>query len=120
MSEIVIIDEDALMRGLLCEWLTEAGYRVRKSEQRDAPNAGDASLVIVDLYLPREAGPETVRAAREAYPGAPVIAISGRFRPGLAGCCAAAEALGARAVIAKPFGRDALLGAVRAVIGAPG
>jgi DNA-binding response OmpR family regulator len=119
MSGIVILEEDDLMRELLEEWLTEAGYAVRRSGLADAPAASRAGLVIIDLHSPREAGHETVRAAREAYPGAPVIAISGRFRSGLAGACAAAQALGAHAVIAKPFSRDDLLAAVRAVIGVP-
>jgi DNA-binding response OmpR family regulator len=118
MSGIAILEEDDLMRGLLEEWLTGAGYSVRMGALGDAPAAGGAELVIIDLHSPREAGVETVRAARKAYPGAPVIAISGRFRPGLAGCCGAAEALGAQAVIAKPFSRDDLLAAVRAVIDA--
>jgi DNA-binding response OmpR family regulator len=119
MPGIVILEEDDLMRGLLAEWLTEAGYAARTAALADAPAASGADLVIVDLHSPREEGLETVRAAREAYPGAPVIAISGRFRSGLAGSCAAAQALGAHAVIAKPFSRDDLIAAVRAVFGAP-
>jgi DNA-binding response OmpR family regulator len=107
------------MRGLLEEWFTEAGYAARTGGLVEAPAASGVDLVIIDLHSPREAGLETVRAVREAYPGAPVIAISGRFRSGLAGSCAAAQALGADAVIAKPFGRDDLLAAVRAVIGVP-
>jgi DNA-binding response OmpR family regulator len=119
MSGIFILEEDNLMRALLEEWLTEAGYAVRTGGPGDAPAASGADLVIIDLHSPREAGVETVRAAREAYPGAPVIAISARFRSGLAGRCPAAQALGAHAVIAKPFSRDDLLTAVRAVIGVP-
>ena len=38
MSSIVIIEEDALMRGLLVEWLSAAGYPVRTS----APGNGQA------------------------------------------------------------------------------
>jgi DNA-binding response OmpR family regulator len=119
MPGIVILDEDVLMRGLIEEWLTEAGYAVRKRRLAGAPPATNVDLVIIDLHAPREAGVEIVRAARETYPDAPVIAISGRFRPGLAGCCAAAQGLGAQALIAKPFGRDELLAAVGAVIGVP-
>lgn len=120
MPVIVIIDDDELMCGLLEAWLSEAGYTVRAASLGDAPAAGSADLVIVDLHLPRQAGLETVHAAHRAHPGAPVIAISGRFSPGLAGPCAAARALGVQAVIAKPLSRDDLLGAVRAVIGAAG
>jgi DNA-binding response OmpR family regulator len=119
MSGIVILEEDDLMRGLIEEWLTGASYAVRKGGLGDTPAASGADLVIIDLHSPRDAGLETVRAAREAYPGAPVIAISGRFRPGLAGRCPAAQALGAQAIVAKPFSRDDLLAAVRSVIGVP-
>lgn len=117
MSSIVIIEEDGLMRGLLSEWLTAEGYAVR--EQRlCAPHAGHSvDLVIVDLYMPRLAGAEVVRAVQQAHPGTPVIAISAQFRPGLDGSWWAARALGVRQLIAKPFTREDLLEAVRGVIG---
>jgi len=31
MIEVLVVD-DALMRGILAEWLSEAGYRVRQAE----------------------------------------------------------------------------------------
>jgi DNA-binding response OmpR family regulator len=118
VSSIVIIEEDDLIRGLLKEWLTAAGYAVRDRRLRE-PRAGDhADLVIVDLYLPRQLGYETVRAVKHAYPGAAVIAISARFSAGLAGSRRAAQALGAQRLIAKPFTREELLDAVRAAAGA--
>src|SRR4051812_21489959 len=116
MSGIVIIEEDDLMRGLLGEWLSAEGYAVREQLLHE-PAAGDADLVIVDLYMPRQTGAEVVRAVEQAHPGTPVIAISAQFRPGLAGSWWASRALGARKLIAKPFTREDLLGAVRAVIG---
>ena len=96
------------MRGLLTEWLTAAGYAVV---------AHGADLVIVDLYMPRQAGVEVVRSVQHAHPGTPVIAISAQFRAGVDGSWWAARALGVRQLIAKPFTRSELLGAVRAVIG---
>ena len=105
------------MGGLLTEWLTGAGYAVRERALRAAPEAEGADLVIVDLYMPRQTGADVVLAAQQAYPGAPVIAMSAQFRPGLAGSWWAARALGARKLIAKPFTREDLLEAVRAVIG---
>src|SRR5882762_6037984 len=90
MSSIVIIEEDDLMRGLLTEWLTGAGYAVRE---------------------------RGLRAAQQAYPGAPVIAMSAQFRPGLDCSARAAGALGVSKLVCKPFTREDLLGAVRALIG---
>lgn len=105
------------MRGLLTEWLTGAGYAVRERSLRAAPDEAGAVLVIVNLYMPRQAGVDVVRAVQLAHPGIPVIAISAQFRPGLAGSWWAARALGARKLIAKPFTREDLLEAVHGVIG---
>jgi len=112
MSSIVIIEEDDLMRGLLTEWLTAAGYAVLG---RSPP--GQPDLVIVNLYMPRQAGADVVRSVQQAHPGTPVIAISAQFRAGLDGSWWAARALGVRELIAKPFTRGDLLKAVQAVIG---
>jgi CheY-like chemotaxis protein len=117
MPSIVIIEEDDLMRGLLTEWLTGAGYGVRERSPPRAPAGAGVDLVIVNLYMPREAGVDAVRAVQAAHPGTPVIAISAQFRSGLATSWWAARALGARKLIAKPFTREDLLGAVREVIG---
>lgn len=32
MIEVLLVEDDAQMRGLLAEWLSEAGYRVRQAE----------------------------------------------------------------------------------------
>jgi len=116
MSEIVIIEDDALMHSLLAEWLTADGYRVCSGEFEPVSHA---ELVIVDVFMPRHLGVELLRAARAAYPRVPIIAISGHFCPGVRSAGPAAEALGVERVIAKPFGREAFLEVVRSVVGAP-
>ncbi|HEV3240870.1 MAG TPA: response regulator [Casimicrobiaceae bacterium] len=120
MSGIVILEEDRLMRGLLMEWLRAEGYSVRAAAPGEAQAADKADLVIVDVYMPRHEGAKTLRAVKAAHPGTPLIAISGQFRPGLVGPCTAADALGVRQVIAKPFARHELLAAVECVIGPAG
>lgn len=120
MSDIVVIEEDKLMRGLLVEWLSAAGYSVRAPAPGDGQASDNADLVIVDVYMPRHEGARRLRAVKAAHAETPVIAISGQFRPGLAGSCTAAEALGVQQVIAKPFSRRDLLAAVHCVIGPAG
>ena len=121
MSDIVVIEEDRLMRGLLVEWLSAAGYAVRTHAAGDIPASDNpAALVIVDVYMPRHEGARRLRAVRAAHAKTPVIAISGQFRSGLAGSCTAADALGVQQVIAKPFSRRELLAAVHDVIGPAG
>jgi DNA-binding response OmpR family regulator len=119
MSRIVIIEDDDLMRALLEEWLTDAGYSASSRSLHDAPTEGKVDLVIVDIHRPRHAGDKVVCAARAAYPDAPLIAMSAQFRLGLGGASAAARALGVRQVIPKPFSRDDFLAAVDSVIGIP-
>jgi CheY-like chemotaxis protein len=105
------------MRTLIQEWLSGAGYHVCLAAPRDIPPCSPASLVIVSVYLPKLTGAEWLRNIRAAYPGAPIIAISGHFRPGLSPSGATAQALGVQQVIAKPLIRSDLLDAVRAMIG---
>ena len=51
MSGIVIYEENDLMRALLKEWLSEAGYRVREALPRGAQRAGKEDLVIASVYM---------------------------------------------------------------------
>jgi len=119
MSGIVIYEEDDLMRALLGEWLSEAGYRVRAGSPCGAQCGGPADLVIVSVYMPKHAGAQLVRETQAAHPGTPLIAISGQFRSGLSANGPTAQTLGVQQVIAKPLTRAVLLEAVRAIIGAP-
>jgi len=117
-QSIVIYEQDDLMRTLLEEWLKNAGYRVHGIASHGAP-ADNADLVIVSLYMPKHAGARLVDEIRAAYPGTPVVAISGQFRSGLSTAGATAQTLGVAQVIAKPLTREALLATVRAMIGPP-
>ncbi len=117
MSGIVIYEEDDLMRALLKEWLSEAGYRIHAATAGRMQHEGTADLVIASIYMPKQAGVQLVREIQAAHPGAPLIAISGQFRSGLSAVGATADALGVQHVIAKPLTRGDLLEAVRAMIG---
>jgi CheY-like chemotaxis protein len=117
MLDIVVYEEDDLMRGLLEEWLTGAGYRVRKAAH-GAPTLGVADLVIASIYMPKHTGTRFVDEIRAAYPRTPVIAISAQFRAGLSTAGTTAQTLGVAQVIAKPLTRSVLLGAISAIIGA--
>jgi len=120
MSDIVIYEENDLMRALLQEWLSDAGYRVRVASPGCMRDLGGTGLVIVSVYMPKHSGPQLVREIQAAHPDTPVIAISGQFRAGLSAVGTTAQTLGVQQVIAKPFTCSDLLVAVRAMIGSPG
>jgi DNA-binding response OmpR family regulator len=119
MSEIAIYEDNDLMRALLEEWLSQAGYRVRAATACGELSAGAADLVIVSVYMPKEAGPLRISEIRAQHPSTPVIAISAQFRAGLPANGATARSLGVQRVIAKPLACSDLLAAVRAIIGPP-
>jgi DNA-binding response OmpR family regulator len=116
MSTIVIYEADDLMRGLLQEWLTGAGYLVGPAARCGAPPL--AELVIVNIGMPKHAGARVADEIRTAHPKTPIIAISAQFRADLSSAGTTAQTLGVAQVIAKPLTRDTLLAAVRAMIDA--
>ena len=120
MSRIAIYEENDLMRALLKEWLSEAGYRVRAAAPPAAQREGTEDLVIASVYMPKRAGAQLLREVQATHPGTPVIAISGQFLSGLSAVGATAQMLGVQRVLAKPLSRGDLLEAVRAMIGPPG
>jgi DNA-binding response OmpR family regulator len=119
MLSIAIYEEDDLMRALLREWLSEAGYRVYEAGRRGGAREGTVDLVIASVYLPKQAGAQLLREVQAAHPGTPLIAISGQFRSGLSVAGAAAQMPGVQRVLAKPLTRGDLFEAVRAIIGTP-
>ena len=122
-TEILVIDDDPIMRDLIGDWLEAAGYAVRKATDcgSAAAELGRApALVVSDMWMPGPCGAEAIRWMRTAHPGLRLIAVSGHFGSGQ-GCTeeAAAEA-GAARTLAKPVKRAELLGAVAELIGPPG
>jgi CheY-like chemotaxis protein len=119
MMEVLVVDDDALMRGMLAEWLAEAGYRVREAENGTKAlqmlRIRPARLLISDMNMPGRDGAQTIDEARRMLPGLAVIAISGGAREGQ-NWAAKALQLGAAKALAKPFERRELLAAVKEVV----
>ena len=123
MNSILVLDDDPLIRGLLAEWLEEAGYQVCQAqgvrEALAATGPAPLALTIVDIAAPKQGCAEVLEQLRRAHPDMPVIITSGCFVEGLGKATAVAKQLGADRVLAKPFSREDLLQAVHAVLGAP-
>ena len=119
MIDIVVVDDDALLRALLAEWLEGAGYAVRVAESCEIAlrmlRQHPAGLLITDMDMPGGDGAHTMSQARSLAPAMPVIAMSGGARRPARDWTATALGLGAATTLAKPFDRDALLAAVEAV-----
>ena len=75
-----------------------------------------AALVITDVVMPEQEGLETLMQLRAESSTVKVIAISGGGRVGPDAYLNSAKTLGAHGILAKPFGREELLTAVKTVL----
>jgi CheY-like chemotaxis protein len=122
LLEILVVDDDELIRDLIDEWLAAEGYRTRTADNGETAlrllREHRSDLIITDLHMPKLGGKEAVARMRSAHPDVPVIAVSGHFRSGRHVTPESVLALGARRALAKPFSRQDLLSAVWEVLGA--
>jgi CheY-like chemotaxis protein len=120
-TDILIIEDDPIMREALAELLEGEGYRVRKAANGSAGLAamkfGAPALVVTDMHMPGMNGALVITKLKEQYPGVPVIAISGLFNSGHGLDADAAITLGAACALAKPFKCGDLLRAVADLLG---
>lgn len=116
MAEILIVEDDTMVRGVLREMLETAGHAVREAADGDEAlrrlGRALAEVAIIDLFMPGKEGLETIREACGRFPDLKIIAISGGGERGQLEYLPIAERFGAHRVLAKPFDRSTLLGAV--------
>jgi CheY-like chemotaxis protein len=114
---ILVVEDHAIMREVICEILEDAGHSVlsagdgHEAMHQLASNRFD--LVVTDIVMPEMDGIELIGELRRRYPETRIIAMSGggeRFptHDGLV----IAKRLGAGVTLNKPFGADEILSAV--------
>ena len=113
---MLLVDDEDAVRGPAAERLRELGFRVL--EAADGPAAlrllGEArpDLLVTDVGLPNGMnGRQVAEAARERWPGLPVLFITGYAGTALP---SGVE------VVGKPFGLDALARRVQVILEAGG
>ena len=106
MNQILIIEDEEVIRQAVCRLLERRGYQVSAAESLEQAEAsyglGDFDLIIADLRLPGLPGTEVIRRAH----GVPVLIMTS-----YASVRSAVEAmkLGAIDYIAKPFDHDEMV-----------
>ena len=122
-TDILVIDDDPIMREALAEILEGEGYGVRKAANGSAGLAAVRSaapaLVITDIHMPGASGAVVIAELRKGDPKMPIIAISCLFNSGHGMDAEDAIALGAARSLAKPLKRGDLLRAVADLVGSP-
>lgn len=114
---ILVVDDDATLRGLLQRALENAGYRViavadGKAAKRQVTEI-PVDLVVTDVYMPEGDGVDLVIHLRRVLPVLPVIAMSASYRGGFDPMLRVVRNLGVRRTLEKPFTLQLLLEAVR-------
>jgi DNA-binding NtrC family response regulator len=115
---LLVVDDDAMVRGLETQILRLQGYTVLEAENaaealRVAASAVTIHLLITDLLMPEVDGLELTRRFREVHPQTPVLMVSGSL-PLLR--ARSAPDLDRFDFLAKPFQFNELLQKVRALL----
>ncbi len=119
MSErILIVDDAAFMREMLCDLLTEEGYQIA-AQAADGDEAVAAyaehspDLVMLDIVMPRKSGLEALREIVAYDSEAKVVMCSALGQESLV-----MEALdaGAKDFVVKPFKPDRAIDVIKKVL----
>jgi CheY-like chemotaxis protein len=117
---VLVVDDEATIRDLIAEALREAGYRVETAAngveafgimQRELPRA-----IVLDLMMPQLDAEGFVELTRlnPQFASIPILVVTAAYA-----ALDAAERLGARACLTKPFELDTLVETVGTIVGEP-
>lgn len=108
--EVLIVDDEPLMRLSILDALKAVGYEVQEAttgnEGIEKLKKGNFDLVVTDLRLPGSDGIAVVQACKQFSPGTEVIVITAH---GSVDTAVQAMKFGAHDYITKPFSMDELL-----------
>lgn len=116
MATILIADDEPSVRDVIRRILLVDKHRVLEAADGEEAvrlvRAEKPELALVDLFMPRKEGLETIMQLRRQFPDLKIIAISGgNPSHGMSFLDIAAQ-LGAHRTLAKPFAMEAVLAAV--------
>lgn len=119
---VLLVEDDAGLRGTLAVCLRIAGYQVETaSDERSALAKFEQqrpSAIVSDVVLPEGAGMSALAAMRSAAPEVPIIAMSGGGMFSASDLLGVATSMGANAALQKPFKPAALVSVVQQLLAA--
>jgi CheY-like chemotaxis protein len=125
MANILVIDDERLVRSTIRLLLLRAGHQVEEADDGvsgvNAAMAHAFDLIITDIIMPSRDGVQAITLLLQHKPDQKVIALSGGERLGQTETLDSAMTAGATAVIRKPFRVHELMETVtRVLAGADG
>jgi PAS domain S-box-containing protein len=118
-ESILLVEDEAMIRVLVCNVLGGHGYVVYEADDGEhaediiEARGGGIDLIITDVVLPGMSGRELVERLAAAYPGIPALFMSGYTRDVIDNHGVLHAGL---AFLQKPFSPEALLRKVREVL----
>ena len=120
MANILLIDDDDLLRGALLQSLVNAGHKVIEASDGlqgcELARSMPVDIVITDLVMPVQEGVETILTLRRERPKLPIIAMSGGVTNSKLYLDIAGK-IGAKRMLPKPFTPKALISLIEQVLG---
>jgi CheY-like chemotaxis protein len=120
-TNILVVDDDPQVLGIVRKILEAEGYAVRAASSGDVAREKIGSLspdlIITDIFMPDGDGLEILNMLRLQESRIPVIVMSGSRPAGEADFLKFADRLGATQSLPKPFRSEQLLRAVRGALG---
>jgi CheY-like chemotaxis protein len=116
MPRILVVEDDAAIRGLVTELLRDDGYEVAEAtngiEALESVRQRRPDLIVLDLMMPIMNGWQFVEEChrRMVCDGVPVVVTSASHD--LPGTAEHLKSMGVRTCLAKPFDVDGLLALV--------
>ncbi|WP_342641817.1 response regulator [Rhodoligotrophos ferricapiens] len=116
----LVVDDDPIVLETLVSLMRAAGFEtIGAADGRQAMarlRESQPDLLISDIVMPEIEGIELILHVRERFPSMAILAISGGSLKREGDLLRYASALGADAVLAKPFRRGELLDAIMRIL----
>lgn len=115
---VLIIDDDADVRTLMSDFLSEVGYRIYavESGEQALKMLGEITpdVLVADFAMPGRNGADVARSIRARLPRLPILFVSG-----YADTAALEAAVGKAPLLRKPFRPSELAAAIRSLLDRP-
>lgn len=121
LGRVLVVDDDPMVRQVVCRHLTKAGYEVVECEDGEqgikAQQAGDNPMmvdaILCDIHMPKINGIEAIAFFRAQFPSVPVVVLTGF--PDVERAVALMQQ-GVKDYLVKPVTKDRLLAVVKKAV----
>ena len=116
MARILVVDDEAMLRGVVRKMLERNGHEVSDAADgvlgMEAYRRQPTDIVLTDIVMPNKDGIQLIIELKKEFPTVRLIAMSGGARTSERDFLEVAKHYGVRQVLHKPFSRAELEAAV--------